>query len=214
VRWALFALLVIGGAALAQSNRYPTGARGASSTTIINLTTTAVVVVGASPYKVAAASNPAVWMSTHALGSGSTTTGGRFYTTIASKVTGARFWWFTQAAPLPTVRCSLWNVDNGARLAQADVAAAFGANICSFATAPTIEPYHRYEITMWATTGSLYSYFTTSSDPQLVPVFPWQGVNFVWLAWSRYKSGAGDGVPDSNATTEKYPIEPTFGPAG
>jgi hypothetical protein len=216
MRRLLCAALLAGalaGVALAQSsNRYPTGAKGGGATTVLTVVTSQAVVVGQSPFKLMAYGTPrSEWTSAAMyLGSGATTAGGRFFVTVANKVTGARFWWDHTSTIPASVRCSLYDVDGATRIAFVDVAPiVHGINSCTFATPPTVQPYHRYEITTYAGAAG-YSYFTTSSDPQVVPSLPLQGINFVWLSWSRWKSG--DGLPDSNATTEKYPIEPTFAP--
>jgi hypothetical protein len=215
MRWILFVLLLAGalvGAALAQSNRYPTGRSGGGSSTVITIVTSQAVVVGQSPFKVLAFGTPrGEWTSAVMyLGSGATTVGGRFFVTIPNKVTGASFWWDSTVTIPTSVRCALWDVDAATRIAFVDVAPIVrGTNACAFTPAPTVQPYHRYEITMFAGAAG-YSYFTTSSDPQVVPTLPLQGINFIWLTWSRWATG--DVIPNSNATTEKYPIEPTFAP--
>lgn len=217
MRWLLFVALLAGalaGAAVAQSNRYPrVQSGGGGAATVITVVSSQAVVVGQSPYKVLALGTPrGEWAGAPLyLGSGPTTVGGRFFLAVASKVTGANFWWDSGAVIPTSVKCSLWDVDGATRVASVTISPVVqGINACIFASPPTVLPYHRYEITMFAGAAG-YSYYT-SADGQVLPVFPLPGgLNFVWLQWNRWSGG--DQIPDSNAVTERYPIEPTFAPA-
>jgi hypothetical protein len=207
---ALLLALVAGAIAQAQSNRYPStgkGGGGSAASTVTTVATTAVV-VSSSGYKTARYGGT-VFRSGAGSGSGAATEtdGARFYVTIeGSKVAGANFWWFP--ATSRTIRCSLWDVDSSARLAMVDVpTTGTGAYTCTFPTAVTVAPYHRYDVTMRSLTTD-YSYFNTSSIPEVVPTFPQFQLNFVWVSWAVYNNN--DAAPNATATTEKHPIEPIF----
>jgi len=232
MRWALFVLLLAGalaGVALAQSNRFPSSGKGGttSASGVQQALSTSVVVVGASPYKIATADIPQQWMADRNAKPELRTTGGRFYVTIPAKVTGVRFRWFssTFGATFPTsVKCSLWDTDpsfNGTpdgtpvRIAAATLStvAMNAANDCSFGSGIAIAPYHRYEVTVVAVTGGSFTYFAFSSVPEQRFTLPLaSGINFVWLSWSRW--ALGDTSTNNNDSAWFFPVEPLLGVVG
>lgn len=152
-------------------------------------------------------------------GSSNETHGSRFFFLTAATITGARFYWGDAAAK--TIRVKLWV--GGLQQKTVDVAVSgAGWYTATFASSYAAAAFTAVTVSYWETGGTLSWKFNMRSTLGgiMYDAYGWNGTNggapytiraganFYWQSWALWASG--DVFPNTEAGTERYPIEPIF----
>jgi len=135
---------------------------------------------------------------------GAQTNASEFYVTKSGlSAVGIKFYWLP--ATSRTIKCSLWQTSSTTRLANATTSTTgTGTYTCSFG-AQSLTAFQRYRVSFWDQSNTDYSYMTGPT----VPAMPTLGGPYLmWNSWGNY-SGT-DTFPNSNAVSERYPVEPVL----
>lgn len=150
---------------------------------------------------------------------GNFTTGVMIRFTVATHVTGVRFYWPGSSAK--TCREKLWDVDTSTQLNSVDIACSTaGIYTATFASSSALtgsSAYHRLLVTVYETSGANFMSAVYPSPEQN----RWPGDNnndltkptmigpsVMVFGWSNY--AGGDGMPTTTTTSDEYPILPVF----
>ena len=145
-------------------------------------------------------------------------TGGVFFVAARSgqSCTGVRFYWAENA--IRTVKCSLWLVSSGARLASVNVNTSGSAGYFTgtFASAQSLTTSEQYVVGIWETSGTKVPEGSTpSTNPsgnRLIQAnaAPIYFRDYAIISGAYYAGAGGDNRPNSNTFVENkiYPVEP------
>jgi len=137
---------------------------------------------------------------------GNQTSGVQFYLVTAKTITGAKFRWLTTST---TIKVSLWDVSAATRITSDTISTTGTGNYTiTFTTSQSLSAFKRYSLTLYDTSTSNYTFFNFTGTPTTAPTFPLLDSNTVWMQWKMWANG--DANPTNVATSEVYPIEPTF----
>lgn len=177
------------------------------------------------PYVEMVAAQQAVGSVTCHLAGGNQTSGCQFALANVDTMTGVKTFWFTDGTTY-TLKCSLWDVGAGTRLASGTVGSVntTGLYTCSFTSAYTFSATQQgqlYDVTVWETSGAEYTSCNGWNNNVTMGSLPLLASPYHIYTSSKGSSGTsfqstfalyagGDAKPTGAAGSEAYVVEPIW----